>query len=561
MTKFLKVNKIENFTSWETINWEIVDETLTNLYLLIFNAKQKKDLENLYHWQEILFYSKANILFSINSVTDFCFTKNIYNLDKLLIRNNLQKWNLYLSLSRFKPKDWIVLLKSNTNSRFSSIFSLKGLIIQNMLINTLKPEWESVFSLYTIKLSSFKNALSYLYLLYSHDVNKNWIVTIDLIFCFNQMAKYFSNELFKFSPFVQIINVLIKNEMKNFLKILSLNLGEISIRSFLEKKTIFPFLLDIFLYKFEKSLLLKLMLFENLSLFQYSNKLFVLSKSKINCEKVQFYIDNFFMKNNKFKTKPLIKIENLKDGVVFLDFKLKIIMRFNHLKFVVTPNYIMLQNLKQRLRKIWFKFMGKTASMIISKINPIIYSWVKYYQPFLSNEIIAELDLFLAARSWKFAKRLHPSKGANWLYNKYFVSITGLIYEKRFLGFLKKGSRLYLLKFKDIKVLPCFSQNEELLVFFYLKKLTVNVKTSFTGFKITKFYFICPLCLKNIDEKDFSFLYFFKFYSTSVRQKVYLKSFIIHDLCQLKYYLLNLKFSTLFFKFRIWKLKNNLINN
>lgn len=248
-------------------------------------------------------------------------------------------------------------------------------------------------------------------------------------------------------------------------------------------------------------------------------------------------------------------IFKLKNEVIFLDFKIKIILSFNRIKFFIVPNYSIIQNLKQRLRKIWFKFIGKTTASLIARVNPLIYSWVKYYQPFLSNSIINELDSFLWFRSWRFVKRLHPSKGSDWLYKKYFISVTGLIFEKRFLGFFKKGSRLYLLKFNDIKIIPCFSQNEELFIFFHLKDLKKNLKTSLTELYTEKFYLICPLCFKNLNRKDFSFLYFFKFYSTSLQKNVYLKSFIIHDLCQFKYYLLNIKLSILFFKFRLWKLK------
>lgn len=310
MTRFLEVNKMQNFKSWESIDWKIVNNTLTNLYLLIFDAKKKGNYENVNRWQEILFYSRANILFSINSVTDFCFTKNVYKLDKLLIKNNSQRWSLYLSLVQFKPKDWIILIKSNTNKKFNSIFSLKGLIIQNMLINIIKPELDSNFDLNLVKLRSFKNAISYFYLFYSCNINKNWIMTINLAFYPNSRSKRFSKNFFRESPLINIIEILIRKELKNFLKILDFNLGEISIKSFVEKKTIFPFLLDIILYDFEKNLILKLLAFNNSSIFRYNNRFFIFSNSRVNCEKIKFYISSFFNDKKEFEIEPLIKIEN-----------------------------------------------------------------------------------------------------------------------------------------------------------------------------------------------------------------------------------------------------------
>lgn len=79
-------------------------------------------------------------------------------------------------------------------------------------------------------------------------------------------------------------------------------------------------------------------------------------------------------------------------------------------------------------------------------------------------------------------------------------------------------------------------------------------QTSF-DFNQTKFSIVCPLCFNKISIYNQSFLYFFKFYKRISKNDVCLKSFIVHDRCQFKYFLLNMTFSVFFLKWRLCILK------
>lgn len=309
MVKFFKTNELE-ITSWEKINWGIVYRTLTDFYILIFNAKKNGDYDSLYRWQKVLFYSQANLLFSINSVTEFCFTRSLYKLNKFLVKNNQQRWNLYLLFINFTPKDWLILIKSKTNSRFNSIFGIKGLIIQNMLINVFKPELDLNFDLNLIKLNSFKSSLSYFYLAFCCYPTKKWVLTMTFDFSPSSKLVYLIRELFQDSPFYIFFEVMIKNDLKSFLNILHSDLVDISLKSFLEKKTIFPLLLDLLLYKFEKSFVLEAFALQPFSFFRYNNVIFIASSLRIFCEKIKLNLDQMVLSNKNFGFKTFVKLEN-----------------------------------------------------------------------------------------------------------------------------------------------------------------------------------------------------------------------------------------------------------
>lgn len=55
-------------------------------------------------------------------------------------------------------------------------------------------------------------------------------------------------------------------------------------------------------------------------------------------------------------------------------------------------------------------------------------------------------------RAWRYAKRRHPSKNHHWIANKYFGTRIGSRDKWRLFGYLDGKTRLYLIKFRDTKI-------------------------------------------------------------------------------------------------------------
>lgn len=64
-----------------------------------------------------------------------------------------------------------------------------------------------------------------------------------------------------------------------------------------------------------------------------------------------------------------------------------------------------------------------TQASLINKLNPIIRGWTNYFKTSTSSEIYSKLGHLTYLRLWRWAKRRHPNKSANWIVNKYWKTI------------------------------------------------------------------------------------------------------------------------------------------
>ncbi|WP_220812436.1 group II intron reverse transcriptase/maturase [Pseudomonas paralcaligenes] len=66
-----------------------------------------------------------------------------------------------------------------------------------------------------------------------------------------------------------------------------------------------------------------------------------------------------------------------------------------------------------------------TQEVLIGRLNPVLKGWAQYHSPAVAKQTFSRLDHLIHWRLWRWAKRRHPLKSADWLRNKYFHSIGG----------------------------------------------------------------------------------------------------------------------------------------
>ena len=60
------------------------------------------------------------------------------------------------------------------------------------------------------------------------------------------------------------------------------------------------------------------------------------------------------------------------------------------------------------------------ARAVIQRLNPIIAGWANYYKSGVSAKVFTSLDHYQTQRAWRYAKRQHPKKSADWRFSRYF---------------------------------------------------------------------------------------------------------------------------------------------
>jgi len=60
---------------------------------------------------------------------------------------------------------------------------------------------------------------------------------------------------------------------------------------------------------------------------------------------------------------------------------------------------------------------------LIRMLNPILRGWARYHSPVVAKATFNRLDHDIFRAIWRWAKRRHPMKSAEWVRKKYFASI------------------------------------------------------------------------------------------------------------------------------------------
>lgn len=64
-----------------------------------------------------------------------------------------------------------------------------------------------------------------------------------------------------------------------------------------------------------------------------------------------------------------------------------------------------------------------TQDALIGQLNPVLKGWAQYHSPVVAKQTFSKLDSLIFWRLWRWAKRRHSKKSADWIRNKYFRSI------------------------------------------------------------------------------------------------------------------------------------------
>jgi len=66
-----------------------------------------------------------------------------------------------------------------------------------------------------------------------------------------------------------------------------------------------------------------------------------------------------------------------------------------------------------------------TQDALIGQLNPVLKGWAQYHSPVVAKQTFSKLDSLIFWRLWRWAKRRHSRKSADWIRKKYFRSIGG----------------------------------------------------------------------------------------------------------------------------------------
>ena len=92
-------------------------------------------------------------------------------------------------------------------------------------------------------------------------------------------------------------------------------------------------------------------------------------------------------------------------------------------KFLAIPSKSSVKGIVSKTKKIIKAHLGSTTAEMLRVLNPVIRGWANYHRHACSKKAFNYVDSRIFNNLWKWAKRRHPHKKAQWIQNRYFRSI------------------------------------------------------------------------------------------------------------------------------------------
>ena len=94
-------------------------------------------------------------------------------------------------------------------------------------------------------------------------------------------------------------------------------------------------------------------------------------------------------------------------------------------KLLIKPSKKNVSTFYRKVREIIKSSGALTQEALIGQLNPVLKGWAQYHSPVVAKQTFSTLDHLVFWRLWRWAKRRHPKKSADWIRKRYFRSIGG----------------------------------------------------------------------------------------------------------------------------------------
>ncbi len=134
---------------------------------------------------------------------------------------------------------------------------------------------------------------------------------------------------------------------------------------------------------------------------------------------VRPWVEAFLAQRGLQLSEEKTRIAHIEDGFDFLGWNFR---KYSG-KLLIKPS-------KKNVKAFFYCTVEETISgnktvkqkNLIQTLNPMLRGWVQYHSPVVAKQAYSRMEYLVFRRLWRWSKRRHPQKSADWVRRKYFHS-------------------------------------------------------------------------------------------------------------------------------------------
>jgi RNA-directed DNA polymerase len=404
--------------NWTSINWKKVKKKVQELQMRIAKAVREGKLRLAKSLQWLLTHSFYGKLLAIRRVVTNK-GKTTPGVDGVVWNSPKKKMQAVNLLNRRgycpHPLRRVYIKKKNGRPRPLSIPTMKDRAMQALYALALVPVAETTGDPNSYGFRDGRccaDAIVQCYICLANRHSARWILEADIQACFDRIDHDW-----------MLNNILIdKKILRSWLNAGYVDKGRLypTKAGTPQGAIISPVLANLVLDGLEKAVKNAVPKTAKVNVIRYADDFIVTGESKqILQQKVKPAIRCFLSQRGLNLSGEKTRITRIEDGFDFLGQHLR---KYGN-KFLAIPSKISVKGIVSKTRKIIKFHLGSTTAEMLHVLNPVIRGWANYHRHSCSKNAFYYIDSCIFKNLWRWAKRRHPSKKAQWIRNRYFRTI------------------------------------------------------------------------------------------------------------------------------------------